>query len=432
MNASLPERRSLRSWLVGPGVIAGAMAVMNVTTYGFTLVAAHVLGPREYGVVASLMGLLLVLNVVSLGLQATAARRVAAAPGDLAEVEHEVVAASYRAAVALGLVTLVLSPLIAAVLRLDSPWLPVLVALGAVPLTVMGAQAGVLQGERQWGPLAVIYLAVGLGRILLGVLGMLVRQDASGAMVGVALGNVVPAVLGWWLLRRPSRAGSTAPARPPLDGTERRAGRPPSPVLREVAHNSHTLLAFFALANADVLVARVTLTGHQAGLYAGGLILAKAVLFLPQFVVVIAFPTMAERSRAGLHLAALGLVGGLGLCCVAGAALLPGLAVAFVGGADYRGIEDLVPGFALLGTLLALIQMLVYEVVARQRSAATFLIWGALLGVVVAAAFVDSVGSLLATVATIDTLLLVALLAVASRDGRREPAQHAQAPVTPT
>ena len=58
------------------------------------------------------------------------------------------------------------------------------------------------------------------------------------------------------------------------------------PVIREIVHNSQALLAFFALSNADIVVARNVLDDHDAGLYAGGLILTKAVLFLPQFVVV--------------------------------------------------------------------------------------------------------------------------------------------------
>ena len=59
-------------------VIAVAMAVMNVTTYAVTILAARLLGPAEYGALAAVMGLLLVLQVLSLGLQATAARRVSA------------------------------------------------------------------------------------------------------------------------------------------------------------------------------------------------------------------------------------------------------------------------------------------------------------------------------------------------------------------
>jgi O-antigen/teichoic acid export membrane protein len=79
-NVTRLRRRSLPGWLVGSGVIAVAMGVMNLTTYGFTILAARLLGPAEYGALAAVMGLLLVVNVVSLGLQATGARRVSAAP----------------------------------------------------------------------------------------------------------------------------------------------------------------------------------------------------------------------------------------------------------------------------------------------------------------------------------------------------------------
>ena len=36
---------------------------------------------------------------------------------------------------------------------------------------------------------------------------------------------------------------------------------------------------------------------QPAGLYAGGLILTKALLFLPQFVVVVAFPSMSTAQN---------------------------------------------------------------------------------------------------------------------------------------
>ena len=58
--------------------VALAMAVMNVALYVFTVVAAGLLGPREYGAFASLMAVLIVVAVIQLGIQATAARRISA------------------------------------------------------------------------------------------------------------------------------------------------------------------------------------------------------------------------------------------------------------------------------------------------------------------------------------------------------------------
>ena len=92
--------------------MAIAMAVMNVGTYGFTLVAARMLGPKEYGAVAALMGLLLVVNVLSVGLQATGARQVAADPSHRERIENRILVTARRSAWALGLLCLVLSPLV--------------------------------------------------------------------------------------------------------------------------------------------------------------------------------------------------------------------------------------------------------------------------------------------------------------------------------
>ena len=182
-------------------------------------------------------------------------------------------------------------------------------------------------------------------------------------------------------------------------------------MLTETLHNSHALLAFFALSNIDVVVARAVLDERDAGLYAGGLILTKAVLFLPQFVVVIVFPAMSGAgSRRRTNALALGLVGAIGLATVLGVTALSGLAVTFVGGPDYADVQGLLWAFAVLGTLLALLQLMVYNLVARQQQRAVLLIWVALAAVGVGGAATGSVSALLTTVALVDAVLLVVLL----------------------
>ena len=73
------------------------MGVMNIATYGFTMVAARLLGPRTTAPSPALMALLLVVAVLQLGLQATAARRIAADPGHVAQIERAILRVTYRA-----------------------------------------------------------------------------------------------------------------------------------------------------------------------------------------------------------------------------------------------------------------------------------------------------------------------------------------------
>ncbi len=391
----------LRDTARGEALIAVAIGVMNVSTDAYTLVAARVLGPRSFGAFAGMMATLLVLGVHQLGLQATAARRISADPEHVAQIERGILVVTYRAALLLGLVTLVASPVLAAVLRLDSLTTAALVALTVVPLTVMGGQAGVLQGERRWGALATVYLAAGLPRLFIGWVLMVWHPTETNAMLGVALGSVVPVVVGWALLRHPRESG--------LHTSSHAVGH----IGWESLRNSQALLAFFTVSNVDIIVARNVLDQHDAGLYAGGLILTTAVLFLPQFVVVVAFPSMANPSQSDAALRrSIGAVAVLGGCATLASLALSDLALIFVGGEEYDEIAGSLWTFAVLGTLLAMLQLLVYAVLARQGRRSVYLVWAALVLIVAVGALATSVTGLVATVIGVDAVLLAALLGI--------------------
>ena len=66
--------------------------------------------------------------------------------------------------------------------------------------------------------------------------------------------------------------------------------------------------------------------------------------------------------------------------------------------------------FAILGTLLSMIQLLVYALIAQQGGRAAAILWVALAAIVVGAQFTDSVIELLTLVTIVDAVVLLALL----------------------
>ena len=384
------------------------MTAMNVAAYAFTLVAARRLGPDGYSVVAALMGIVLVVNVLALGVQATTARHVAR-HGDDPRTATEMVRTAVRSALALGALCLVLSPIAARLLRLDGWLTAATVAVTAAALTVTGAQLGILQGHQNWRAFAGLCLTTGAGRLLVGGTAVVLWPTPLGAMTGVALGALLPLVVGRRLTR--SRAGLS------LGSMGVATPRRPHGILRDVLHDSHTLLAFFALTQVDVFAARVVLPADEAGIYASGLILTKAVLFLPTFVTVMAFPTLARRTGPRhLHLAGLGVILGIGLGAVAGTVLLPRLSLAFVGGPAYAAVQPDLWLFAVLGTVIAMIQLLVQTALARAHRHAVWWIWGALAVVLAAVTFVSTGHALLLVVLGVDSVLLAVLVRVTWSD----------------
>jgi O-antigen/teichoic acid export membrane protein len=386
-------------------VVGLGMMVMNVLAYGFTLLAAHTLGPSTFGAVAALLGVIIVANVGSLTIQATAARRLATTePRDLDGVRREIVRSGSWLSVGLGLLLLIVVPLLDKALQLDDRVATAMVAPTCAALTLMGAFAGMAQGERRWGALAAIYLAMGVGRIAGGGTALLVDTSARSAMIGVAAGSVLPLLVGWRL----------CPAAPAASSGDR-------PVLSELWRNGHTLLAFFAFTNLDILLARHQFSHHQAGIYAGGAILTKTCLFLTTFVLVVAFPSMASE-RAGRPWAKPVLVVlGLGACAVLGTLLLPDLAESFAGGSTYAGLGRVAWVFALEGTTFAVLQILVYDTIAGQRHAA-ILLWAGVIGVAAVAMptvhSVDALAGIVAGAAAAVGLAIAALPGLRGLSGR--------------
>lgn len=406
-------RRPISAVLRGGSAIALAIGAANVSSYAYTVIAARMLGPRPYGAFAAVMNVLLVAGVLALAIQATAARRIAREPADVREVEEAILTVGRRASLGLGLAFLVAAPLVSSALRLDNLAAAAVLALAIVPITMMGAQAGILQGERRWLPLAMLYLASGVPRLVIGASLVWIRPDELVAISAVALGALAPVLVGWLALRRP---------RQPWSGRARTGEHTARALWWETVYNSQALLAFLVLSNVDIILARNILDPHDAGLYAGGLILVKAVLFLPQFVVVLAFPSMGtDEARRTALLASLALVAVIGVCVTAVTSALPQLALVFVGGAEYEAIEDSLWLFAVLGTLLSMLQLLVYSVVARQARNSILILWIGLAGLVAAGLSADSVQELVARVIAVDAGLFVVMLAVSLWRLRNNP-----------
>jgi O-antigen/teichoic acid export membrane protein len=355
--------------MTGGTLVAAGMMTMNIAVYGFNVIAARALLPKEFGALTALFGILLVGSVASLGLQAVTARRLAVDPEHRDDIIGATVRVTVIIAAAVGLLVAVSTVVLTPVLKLDSYWPVILCGATLVPLTVMGAESGIAQGTARWGPLTAIYVGNGLGRLIGGALALLICPSVNSAMIGIAIGSWLPALAGARLMLG---HGSGAPI-------SRR------PLLREALLSTHALLAYFVLSNLDSLIARNRFDEHASGLYASGLILAKAALFFPQFVSVVLFPDLARATTHHARLRAVSLVAGFGALTVLTTAVLPRVALILVGGHQYDEITSRLWLFAVAGSCLAIVHLLVFDALARHAHGIVVMIWAAVAAVIASA-----------------------------------------------
>jgi O-antigen/teichoic acid export membrane protein len=346
------------------------MMGMNIAVYGFNVAAARMLIPKEFGALTALFGIMLVGTVSSLGLQAVTARRLAVDPEHTDEIISATARVTAVVASVVGLVVAASTVVLTPALKLDSYWSVVLCGATLVPLTIMGAESGVAQGSSRWGSLTAIYLGNGFGRLIGGVVALEISPTVNSAMIGIAVGSWLPAVAGARLLLGHRSTGTPISRRP---------------LMREALLSTHALLAYFVLSNMDSLIARNRFDVHESGLYASGLILAKAALFFPQFVSVVLFPDLARATTHHARLRAVSIVAGFGTLAVLATAALPRVALILVGGNKYDEITGRLWLFAIAGSLLAIVHLLVFDALARHAHGIVVMIWIAVAAVLASA-----------------------------------------------
>ncbi len=387
--------------MTGGTLVAVGMVGMNAAIYVFNIVAARRLAAEDFGALTAMFSLILVGNVAALGLQAAIARRISVEPEHRDELVDATIAVALRVAIAVGAFVALTSIVLTPALKLESPWPVILCGATLAPLTIMGAQAGIAQGTQQWKVLTAIYAGNGVGRMLGGTIAIIIDPSVISAMIGIAIGSWLPVAAGWSMLRRRSDA----------DGSARRR-----PLLREAALGTHALLAYFVLSNLDALIARNSFDERESGLYASGLILAKAALFFPQFVSVVVFPNLARATTSAAKWRAAGVVAGFGACAVIGTAVLPHLALILVGGDKYAEISGRLWLFALAGSTLAVVHLLVFDALARHAHGVTPLLWVSVAAVIAIAYGLDvHITGLVLTVSAVSTVLAATLLLMPGR-----------------
>jgi O-antigen/teichoic acid export membrane protein len=351
--------------------VAPAMAAANALNYAFNLVMLRLLDPAAYGALGALLALVLIGTVPGLALQAVVARHTALRAGDRVQVaalwSRTLLAVSW-VSVGLGLLALAAAPALVAFLHLGSLVPALWLAANLLPLPLVSALQGMLQGVQRFGALAAALLVNAAARLAVGIALVAAGGGVAGALAASVAGSALAVVVPLALVR-PVLAGRRHRADTPAGGSpgEAPVGDPGAAALgREVGTASLAFLGLLLLTNVDLLLARHFLDASASGLYAAGAVVAKIAYWAPQFAATIVFPRLAREvaARRRLLAGAAAVVAGLGAALAVAVAAAPDLAVSLPFGAAYRGVGPDLPLFALLGTALALVQLLLFSGIA--------------------------------------------------------------------
>lgn len=341
--AQEPDRQN--GFLRGVGLVFAATVISNGLLFAVSLMAARWLPTEEYGVVAAMLSLMVLLTIPSFALQVIVARETA---GRSEREVSAVLRARTRQALWFGggataLAWLVSAPL-SDRLHLPSIWPIVFTAAVSAPLLAMTTFRGVLQGRQNYGALGLSLATEGGARFAAAVIALALGTGAGGVTLAPLAGAAAAGVAAWLPLRHLPR---------PLPND--RAPSIPSAMWATGAY----FAGFAALSNTDLLVVKSSAGPLIAGEYAAAAFVGKVVLLLPVAITTVLIPEVAARRArsertSDLLWQALVLTGascgGLVLACW----LAPSSVAAVTYGPGYPGAQNLLLPYSIAMLIFAL------------------------------------------------------------------------------
>lgn len=349
-------RRILKHKLIsGSFVLMVGTLIGGASNYLYHLLMGRMLGPTDYGVLASLISLVYLLSVPMGALGLAIVKFVSAFRG---ETKFEKIGIFFRSTTKkllpfsflFLLVLSVFSPFIVSFLHLNSvfPFLIiVMTSFVGIFSTVNGA---ILQGLLRFGYITAIgVLEMGL-KLIVGVLLVVLGFKVNGALFGLLIGAIIAYFLSFYPLRS-------------LPSIEKEKDFRSKPIITFILPVFFSILSFTSLYTIDIVLARHFLTAEEAGFYSALANLGKIIFFISGPVVSVMFPLISERYASGknyysLLLASLGLVAVICLIVTGVYFLLPELMVemlygsAYLAAASYLGLFGIFISFYSLSFLL--------------------------------------------------------------------------------
>lgn len=310
-----------------------ASLIGNGCAYLFNVVAGRFLGPSEYGSALALIALLSILAVPTMVMQTMAATEVSRATSDSPCDADAQADALHRLALLLSIsefiVLVAVSVPLTHTLDIRSNTAVIILSAAAAIGVLLGTVRGIAQGKRQFARLSIALAGEPILRLLalLALLAGGYRLDAPVIAFFIGYSGVYVA------LRASLRIGSG------MSISVRQSLRR----LRQVLPYASAITLSTVLYNVDVLIARITLSPAEAGIYGAGAVLGRAVFFLGAAAGTTLLPLVAGATSAGTRvrylIEALAFTAGVASVPAAIYLLAPGLAITLTFGGAFRDLE---------------------------------------------------------------------------------------------
>lgn len=262
--------------------------VVNVINYAYHLIMGRVLGPVNYGVLASIFSILYLISVIPSSASISIVKFISSAKGDgeIYSIYNSLARFVFILAGITSLVFMILSPFFAKFLRIDNYLVVTMVSFVLFFSLITLVNQATSQGLLKFSGLIIPNLASSIIKLGLGILLVILGWSVFGAIFAVVVGAIISYLYSRWFIKNIFTSKSTKyfDLRPFFKYS--------IPVLVQA-------FAFTSLFTTDLILVKHFLPEFDAGIYAALSTLGKIIFFAVAPIVGIMFPIVAGRRSRG-------------------------------------------------------------------------------------------------------------------------------------
>jgi len=396
-------------------LLAGA-TISNIGNYFYHLLAGRMLGPKDYGLLSSLIALTYLMAVPVGTIRLALVKEVSSVgkKSDLVgRMYHWAVNKSILASLILIVVLFVVSPAISTALGIFRPNLVfIMLASGAVGIYV-SVNFSFLQGLLEFNKLAVVNILATFVKLTAAVGLMVLGYGVFGATFSFLITTFLLSAITYVLLKKVIKPGRKDGVGPKIKFS--------SVVLPIFIFN----LAHTSLYSMDIVLAKKFLIGQEAGFYAALSTLGKIIFFGVSPIITVMFPIVSKKfSNKGNYRKAfnLSLLLIVGFCSVLSLFyfFFPQFMVSILFGKDYFTIAPYLKYFAIIFSLFALSYFFVnYFISIKKAKPVLFYLAAALAQIIGLSVYNENILQMTFVSLTVVFLLFTSLLGYYLLDERQ-------------
>lgn len=263
-------------------VFVGNMGA-NVINYAYHLVMGRLLGPVEYGILASLYSLLYLVSIIPSSTSVSIVKFISAtSDNDLYSVYNSFQRLVFKISISMSVLIIIITPLISKFLHIENTISILLIAPILFLSLITLVNQSTAQGLLKFTGYVIPTLISSSLKFAIGVVFVLIGWSIFGAMFAIVIGMFITYIYSFKFIKKHVKQTKVKPI--DLNPFFKYSG----PVLIQA-------LAFTSIFTTDVILAKHFLDPFTAGIYAALSTLGKIIFFAASPVAATMFPVISKR-----------------------------------------------------------------------------------------------------------------------------------------